>query len=238
MSTFVLRALNDAGIEAFRDWLARARAGDASPPPRDLCASPAFSQELSATISVDPSRTFGSQLELGTYFEDVLEPLWSKRAIDLDRGLWTALALIYFDVVCPVVGGARKIKSDDRYILASSWDRVYRHLLRTPFVVSHLHGKHGRVALSGKPYKHSEASEQLTSRQQILLNVPLFRALDALYVTADGKLKTGASSKAGGSLRRLGKVLKQYDLTYDMHVMDAADILALLPREFDRFKAA
>jgi hypothetical protein len=77
----------------------------------------------------------------------------------------------------------------------------------------------------------------LMSRQQIYTNVQLFQAVDRLYHRGTSK-KRGASSKGGGSLRRLGKVLKQYDLTFDVQAMSEPDIVALLPKEFERFLAA
>lgn len=236
--SFILRSLNEAGLEAFREYLARVRSGDNPPPPRELCSQPSTSDEVTPNVSIDLARTFPSRLEVGAYFEDVLEPIWSQRSIDADRGIWSALSLLYFDEVCPIIDGRRSVKNDDRYILLSSWDRVDRHLLRTPYVLTRIHGNNARIALSGKPYVFSEAVSQLTNRQQILTNVRLFEALDQLYMRPDGKLKRGASGKGAGSLRRLGKVIRQYDLTYDLHAMTAAEILTLLPHEFTAFKTA
>lgn len=236
MNSIVLRALNDAGIERFRDFLDAARAGGSDPPPLELLSLSVTSEEVLPQVVIDSDRTFASRMELGEYLQAALQPLWASRSIDADRGLWTALSLIYFDAVCPVVDGARTVKNEDRYILLTSWDRLDRHLMRTPFVLTQIHGSGARVALSGKPHVFSEAVSQLTNRQQVLTNVPLFRALGELYLRPDGKLKTGASSKGAGTLRRLGKVLRQFDLTYDLHAMSVPDILALFPREFDRFK--
>jgi hypothetical protein len=46
----------------------------------------------------------------------------------------------------------------------------------------------------------------------------------------------GKSKRLGGTLRRIGKVLRQFDLTYDLMAMTSGQIYDLLLREFDRFK--
>ncbi|HEX5136374.1 MAG TPA: hypothetical protein VFY93_05340, partial [Planctomycetota bacterium] len=84
-----------------------------------------------------------------------------------------------------------------------------------------------------------EASEQILSRQHLLTNREFFKALDALYVEdnqARWRLKVGAGGTGPGSLRRLGKVIRQFDLTFDLYGMDSSQILALLPREFERYR--
>ena len=239
MTSHLLRRLTSAGIDSFRAWLAEQREGAGGAPPWGLLSDSISSEPVDPSISFDSGRSFTSKVELGSYLVNVLSPLVKDRHIEMDRGLWTGLALTYFDSICPSVNGERKVGSDERYVLTASWDRVYRHLVRTPFVVSQIHGSCARVVLSGSPHKHGEATEQLLSRQDVLLNVPLWQALDRLYVLETGKLKTGMRGKdRGGTVRRLGKVLRQYDRTFDLYEMNPDQILDLLPHEFDRFKAA
>lgn len=231
-----LRALTETGIEMFREYLRAARLDPTLKLPMADLQEVERSTVVSPQIDVDESRRFDSKLDFGLYLKEVLAPIWHARSIDGDRGIWTFLAVAYFDQLCPVRAGARKVSADDHYILSKDWQRQYRHKVRTPFVATMLHGQNARVVLAGTLDVHGEATEQLLSRQQIYTNVALFEALDRLYVDEAGALRRGAASKTGGSLRRLGKVLRQYDLTYDLHAMNADDICGLLPKEFDRFR--
>jgi hypothetical protein len=237
MKGLLLRSLTESGIEAFRQFLRDCKQGAPSQLPIHLLTDATTSSPIEPRIEIDPKRIFSTKLELGRYLEGVLEPLWSVSPIDRDRGLWTAIALVYFDVLCPVLDGHRKVYADDRYILSHDYKYIYRHLARTPFVLTRIHGDGAKMILDTPPHTHGEATEQLMSRQQIYTNVQLFQAVDRLYHRGTSK-KRGASSKGGGSLRRLGKVLKQYDLTFDVQAMSEPDIVALLPKEFERFLAA
>lgn len=102
-----------------------------------------------------------------------------------------------------------------------------------------IHGENARPLLAGKLTAGGEAAEAMASRQHLFGNRPLFEALDKLYVAEsdDGwEVKRGARGKGGGSMRRLGKVMRQYDLTYDFYDMTGDQILNVLPSEFDKYK--
>jgi hypothetical protein len=66
---------------------------------------------------------------------------------------------------------------------------------------------------------------------------PLIAAIGSLVWDVDrGRLKRGFAGSGPGSARRVQIVAKQFGLTYDLHSMRPEQILALLPREFDRFR--
>jgi hypothetical protein len=57
-----------------------------------------------------------------------------------------------------------------------------------------------------------------------------------LYVdTATQRVKRGAGGKSGGSARRLSDVIEQFDLTWDLYAAAVEELVAVMPREFERF---
>lgn len=60
-----------------------------------------------------------------------------------------------------------------------------------------------------------------------------------LYLDTDRQAPKPGSQVAttsGGSIRRFVRVLQQLDVNYDIYGMSGADILSLLPSEFDQWK--
>jgi hypothetical protein len=58
------------------------------------------------------------------------------------------------------------------------------------------------------------------------------------HASATGSFKRGAGTKTRGAPRRLADLLNQLDLTFYLYGMTADELLALLPKEFDRFRRA
>lgn len=237
----VVRALNEAGIASFRGYLEGLRSGATPSPPFEILDDEKCSGAFPVSATVDATITFSRKFEFGRYLAERLHVVEEKQDIRQDAGLWSWLALCFFDQICPAkTDGTRRLRAEYSYILSQDYKHHYRHLIRTPYLAYRLHGEHARVVLDGPLDRHGEASEQLLSREQILTNTPLFAAMDHLYVRPDGaggyKLKQGARSKTGGSMRRMGTILRQFDLTYDLRAMTAKQVYDLLPSEFDRFK--
>ncbi len=241
--TMTVRMLNDTGLERFREYVGRLAGGAKDqPPPAELLTSPASSDALPVDVRVDPSLTFTSKLDFGKYLHEQLTAVLALAGSDKNIGLWSWLDLCFFDHTCPErPDGTRRPGADHRHILSNDYKHHYRHLVRTPCLVYGIHGEHAVVVLRGEIHVHGEASEQILSREQIFTNKALFKAMHNLYVMVDGsgavKLKSGARGDGGGSMRRLGKILRQFDLTYDLRMMSRLAILDLLPGEFARFKS-
>ncbi len=49
-------------------------------------------------------------------------------------------------------------------------------------------------------------------------------------------LKRGAAGIGGGSARRLVRIIRQYQMTYDLNSMDGKEIVELLPAEFYKWR--
>lgn len=122
------------------------------------------------------------------------------------------------------------------YIPSEDFHRYYRHLIRTAVLMVRRYGALAKYVLASaeRGLHHSQFTEDLTARRDILSNARLIEAAGRLYFDErKGLLKRGASS-ARGSVRRLIKVLSQFDLNYDLYGEDLAvgHIQELLPEEF------
>lgn len=237
-----LRKLNERGIESFASYLSDLRNGGTAPAPEYLLVDSQYSKAVQENVSIDNSRVFEGKFEFAEYLAVQLRPVLINEPSHQDAGLWSWLALCYFDLICPAGrDGTRRVWSNPQYILSKDRTNYYRHLVRTPCLLYHIHGKCARPLVASKPDRHGEAAEAFASRQHLFGSRPLFEVLDKLYISeVEGSwgVKRGARGKNAGSMRRLGKIMKQFDLTYDFLDMGSEEILAILPREFERYRAS
>lgn len=237
--TSPLRKLNDQGIYHFRQYLL----SGAGPVPVDLLTNPETSEPFPHEIF--PIRmNFANRFEFGRYLNDLLDPL-DATAISRDKGLWTALAVTWFDLICPPNStGQRKPDKEYRYILSSDYRHYYRHLIRSPWQLVRRHGELARFLLIAPTEHqhplsvHGEILEQFGGRQQVLASQPIVAAASKLYFDDDkGRPRRGAAGAGRGSARRFGIVLRQFELTYDPACMTEQHLIGLLPTEFNRWKS-
>lgn len=234
-----VRILNDDGIEGFRTFLQRVRAGASESPPTWLLADSSTSIAFAPNIEVE-QKVFPSRFDFGNYLSSTLEPL-GRRSISHHHALWTWLSLYFFDELCPAqANGARKVLEDAVYVVPALYNhqRYYRHIARTSWLTVSDHGEKAKVLLYGAERgSRSEIFEQIASRQGMLGNSTVVAGAFELYFdVAKGKSKRGAGGKGAGSPRRLAAIVQQLELTYDLAACTTNQLLELLPKEFDRFK--
>jgi hypothetical protein len=228
-----LRRLNARGIVAFRDYLRTIRAGS------EFQANPAALYVDETSSAVQPrveiaQKKFTSKLDAAVYLANVLRPLESP-SLATDAGLWSWLALFYFDQLSPVgPDGKRRPREDYHYIPDDHRWLYERHLLAGPWRLYRMHGAHARILLHPRVHQHGAFVYDLGYRRDLLTNRGLVEAIDRLYWSPRTKRpKRGATTTSRpGNLRRLISVLQQFELNYDLYGMSASEILALLPREF------
>jgi len=239
--TTELRKLNDAGLQKFSDWLAEGAPGEI---PLRLLTSPETSDQL--PVSILPSRqAFNDRFEFGVYLNELLNGL-DPTMISRDRGLWSALALVWFDLLCPPeASGERSPDKEYRYVLEANFQTYYRHLVRSPWQCIRDHGENARFMLI-RPKEvadplsiHGEILEQFGGRQRLFGSKPIIRAANAMYLDpVTGRPRKGVSGSGAGSALRFGKVVRQLDLTFDPETMTADQFIDILPKEFAKWKAA
>jgi hypothetical protein len=157
-----------------------------------------------------------------------------------DAGLWDWLSLFYIDELAPRgADGTRDMKQVYRYTLELRNRLWSRHVLRMSWMTVMDHGEAARVMLALPVTKQSEVLEQLAGQQEVFGAKPVVEAADRLYWdTRSGVLKKGAQGKGGGTPRRLVRFMRQFRRTYDPPAMTVEQLLASLPREFEKWLKA
>lgn len=234
-----LRKLNDEGLTEFEAWIAQGAHGE---PPLDLLKSQTTSVPVAGITVGKPVVT--DRYAFGMYLQELLEPI-GEHDLSADRYLWSSLALLWFNHLCPPMQSGRKLDKIYRYVLSHDYRHYYRHLVRSPWQLVKDHGENAKLLLlstTERPHPlriHGEILEQLGGRQSILRSKSIIAEANLLF----GDPKTGrpmarvASKNVGGTVRRLGMVLRQFDLTFDVENMPPNGLIELLPKEFDKWKA-
>jgi hypothetical protein len=239
-----VRLLNADGTRLFREYVDHARKGSSEDPPLHLLTDDATSMQpdFAATIVNQP---FASRAEFGRYLVDAFKDV-GRRRLSREAGVWNWLALRYFDQLCPPsASGTRKLLATGHYVLEGRFahNRYYRHLVRAAWYAIELHGDDGTILLTsaGKPSpgigQWGEISEQLAGYQDILGSRTAILVAKRLFLDDAGATKRGAASPdGGGSVRRLSTVLRQLAMTHDLRTAEPAEVVAMLPGEFEAFR--
>lgn len=232
-----LRRLTPVGMAQLREYLADLRRDGACPVPLKMLDDPILSEE--AFPAVQLSRPgFATKRAAAVYLDEKLAPLGDRSNLLLDSGLWSWLALYYFDDVCPVgSNGKRAPLAEPHYVLdANNSRRRYRHLLATPFKIIGDLAVHNRILLDLPLTTHGDLTEQVMGRLYLLRPPSVQALIDRLYFDpVRGRAKPGIISKKAkpGDLRnRLTIRLRQLLVTYDVAGMACDDLLELLGDEF------
>jgi len=234
------RVLNDLGIARFTEYI---RQGAIGPPPRLLLNDSATSEKLKGRINSPGTGIFPDRYMFGCYLRTLLKEL-DTTDISGDRGLWSTLALHWFDRLCPAdANEKRAVREEYHYILSADYRHYYRHLVRSPWQLVKDHGQESRFLLiSPREHRHplsvhGEILEQFGGRQQVFSSKTIIRAANRLYFDEQkNRPKSGVAGRGRGSARRFGLVLRQLDLTYDPESMTDRALLDILPEEFDKWR--
>jgi hypothetical protein len=235
----LVRRLNDRGLTQFRAFLQTIRAGAEFQPNPAILYVDDFSAPLSRPIRIE-ARRFRNKYDAAAYLTDVLAPIDAPGLGD-DAGLWSWLALFYFEQLSPRgADGKRRPREDYHYVLGSTSRDAQRHLLAGPFKIYGMHREKARLLLYPPVNQHGSFIWDLGSRRDLITNRGLVEAIDRLYWDRrTSRPRRGATTVTrAGNLRRLTAVVQQLDFNYDLYGMTADEILGLLPPEFDGWREA
>lgn len=157
-----------------------------------------------------------------------------------EAGIWTWLTWVLREQLfdCDTKSGQLKVGEEWVWNPAKpdQYQKAQRHKVRLPVVVWSTLGSDADHLLHGPVKKPGELISQLTSQQDML--APAFQRLcrKLYFDDAAKKVKKGAAGAGAGSARRLARIRKQLDITWDMSDLDTDAIAKLLPTEFDKFR--
>lgn len=165
-------------------------------------------------------------------------------AASSDRGLWTWLALYYFEQLSPTNSeGQRRLSKQYSYILSTDYRHYYRHLVRMAWQLVRDHGPNSRFLLLSANDgaealgRHGDILEQLGGTQSIIRNRAIIAEASRLYADPiSGRPKRGVAGKGAGSIRRFARVVRQLDLTFDPEHLPPGGLSEVLPKEFSTWK--
>ncbi|HBB86664.1 MAG TPA: hypothetical protein DC047_03505 [Blastocatellia bacterium] len=238
----IIKRFNKLGLERFNDFLDSLTGEEPLPVPSPILEDPHTTEDLPNAIEIK-MQTFASRLEAARYLYDLLADSGIPE-LDRDRGIWAWLSLYFFDQLCPVdKSGKRKPGDRARWIPATSnFRKYYRHLLAGPFRIYRTHRDNPDRALallSGPLSKPGEIAEQISARQELVTNRAVVELATNLYIDRSTRRpRRGAAGKGPGSARRLADVLQQFDVTWNLYMMEALDLMGMMPQEFSKFLPA
>lgn len=236
-----LRELTEQGRSVFVDYLQRIRQGLSEQPSVSELSREPFSIEFLPAVQIDESLVFSTRYKMGQYLNTVLEGI-DRNNLFSHHGIWEYLTVIWFNQLCPCNNeGLRSVRENAKYLVSPDRTDYYRHLVLCAWDIYSLHGIYSRLFLDCPLPVHNDWVEQLASRQEIITNRALIETIDRLYWDdSRQRPKTGATDRhQPGNLRRFVQIVRQLDLTYDLHTMSVEEILSLLPAgEFNRWRGS
>lgn len=232
-----IRSFNEQGLNEFEKVIGEIRDDSIKNIQEDLLFNEHYSEIQEPIINVDRV-DFKNKNELVPYIVERLN-LRANKHLYFAKGMWTWLAAFYFDNICPADGnGKRKVNEAAFYLLRDpkNYTKYYRHLLAYPSRLYSELGDSAKIFLIGTFSKRGEITEQFGAYQEIALNKGILDAANLMYWDENTlNLKKGAAGKGAGSARRLVRIIRQYQMTYDLNSMNGKEIVELLPNEFAKW---
>lgn len=243
-----VRSLNETGIAKFGAWLDN----PVVPAPKALLEDDTATDVNDGAFEIDLAKHFSTSYDLGSYLSsEVFVGIADRFTLLSNHGMWAWLSLAFIESLVKKGrgAGAGKPLAKPHYVFQSP-RLAYRLIVRTAWDLVSLHGGAAKVALGSPKSPWGEMAEQMTARQEIYAHRSFWPVASALYATPDGSVKRGATSqrtkearrdpksKAGlGGVRRLPFTFKQFERTYNLRQMTGAEIVGLLPAEYQKWHA-
>lgn len=225
--------LNDDGILLFDSYVKELSSNPKKEIPYNLLENPETSSPNGLGVNFDAEIRFSSRHECGEYLAVNLKNVEQRHILN-DSGLWSALALLWFDQLCPRdKNGARKPSKNYNYILSEDFRHYTRHSIRTAWQLASLYGEDARYLQAKEMSQRGDLIEQLLGRQYYVDCKGVMLTASRLYT--DEKTKS-FKKRSTSSMRDYVRWLKQVGLTYDLYSISEDDLYEMLPFEFSAFK--
>ena len=238
-----IRRFNQAGIDAYKQFLAEAKAlfeaGSEIPPvPDSILHSELYSTETEHTLPEVP-KSFESKWDLGRFIDGCI-PAERFEHARRDGNMFSWLGALLFDQTTQQ--RKEELREERAYIANIGYLHFYRHLVLGPYffyAIARDNPERARILLYSKPDQVSEMLAQFGANRLLYSNRSLQEVLFSLYYDSkDQKMKKGAANKTGGGTRRFTAYLNQIGINYDLSSISTEQFMSMLPPEFNRFKAS
>ena len=232
------RKLNEKGLTEFTKWIVDGGKGLL---PLHLLESRQYSVPTDYQISTDLP-VLNDKIQFGEYLIELLDKI-PFTDIDGDKNFWSTLALVWFDrITVRDDQNNRTVQELARYVLSLSSNN-YRHLVRTPWALTRLHGVYSKFLLAPISKStvqlsvNSDVLNNFGSRVSMLRNKQVVKLFSKLYYDQNkNSLKDVSGSRIAGGPRRAGILVRQLSLNYDLERMSEEAIFKILPKEYDQWK--
>jgi hypothetical protein len=243
MNPIRIRRFNEQGLARMREFLDSQTSveGQTVDFKRDLhpiLTDASLTSHVPNIVEADANRTFRRRYDLAEYLHGLI-PKLGLADPTRDAGLWAWLALLWFDQLAPASKEGRKVGELAKWV-PDYRRKEYRHLILGPyqiFLAVADSPRRGLALLHNPPHTPGELVGQLAATQDVAQSKAAIGAATQLYYDmAAQKLAHGAGGSGPGSPRRFRTILDQLDRTFDLQSITEDRLLALLPKEFNRYK--
>ena len=205
-----LRILNDEGRRRWRQWIEDLRLAPSLPVPSDLLTNPETSLSPPTAVPL-PAGPFGTKFEMAKQLLPAVIALETSRLPDASwPGVWDALALAYFEEICPSLEGKRRVKELESYVWSPLYTRSYKHRVAGTISLYRAYGRASILCLWGEVPILSDYEIQLSSHPSWLGAKAVGEVLYQMYWEHDsGRPKRGGMSRVrpGALFHKSGKPL-------------------------------
>jgi len=231
-----IRAFTEDGIDQFSRFIDSFGTGNQPVYPKKLLTDEKLTTPVGCDTAMLDALDLADKLKTAQQLDKIVVEL-GLESPELNVGFWSWCSFYLFDRLSK--------KKNNQYTpgeLAiwipepNNYRRFYRHYLGSIWQVYKLHSTKERelkVLLTGPVNTPGEVWGNIAANPNYVTNPNL---LDMFYnMYWDEKTATRKRGSGGESPRRLMKVLKQFQKTWDFYSMDPHVIAEMLPKEFDRF---
>lgn len=229
--------MTERGKLRFMEFLDSQKTDQPQAFPQEMLTPSDFAEVIGGDTAMLDSLDLEDSLATARGLDKIVSQLELASA-ERDWGFWTWCSAYLFNRLCKKSGSRYKPGEIPIWVAEpDNWRRYYRHYLASIWRVyaSH-HDKEEEIVvlLTGHVNTPGELWAQIAATQTLITNPSM---IDAIYHLYWNKEKQERKRGAGGkSPRRLTRVLRQFERTYDFMSMTGNQIVDLLPSEFDRFK--
>ena len=234
------------GMQVAQRYLGAVRTGGWMPLPSGLLTDHSFAEPVEPEAYVE-ERSFRNRGEAGAYLAERLKPLGADAIAN--PYLWSWIGMFYLEQMRQPNRDTSSRGYEELVYLIDPLNHDPRdrshHRLKLAYDTWVHYGHRQREAwylLNEAAESFSQFALRLTQYQDIFRSEGIVGLAHHLYADRKtGTLRSGVigsslASAPAGSLPRLIGVLNQLQMNYDVYGMTPAQLLPLLPPEFDRFK--